>query len=132
MHRPSLLRASLLLITSLALSGCLAVAAGAGAGAAVAWTQRGATSVVEGSVDQLFVRSQAVFRQMEIAQTGQSTENSGAERTLTGTRGDLEVTVDMKRASETTTEVEVYARESAVEWDRDFARDVLSRIIEQR
>ena len=132
MHGRNLRQLGLLLISGLLLSSCLAVAAGAGAGAAVAWTQRGASSVVEGSVEQVFQRSTAVFQEMGIGQTGQSTEDSGRKRKLTGTKGDLEVTVELSRASETTTSVEVYAHRSPVEWEKDFARDVLSRIVQRR
>jgi hypothetical protein len=111
------------------LAGCLAVAAGAGAGAAIAWTNRGATAVVEGSVDDVFARSGAVFGDMGIARTGESSEESGAKRTITGTKDDLSVTVEMRRESATTTRVEVYASRSPVEWERDYARDVLNRIV---
>ena len=122
---PALLGASLL-------SGCLAAAAvgAAGAAGAVLYTQRGASSLVQGSIDEVFRRAQAVFRQMRIAETGQATENSGAQRTLLGTHDGMEVTVELKRESATTTQVEVYARRSLAEWDREFARSVLTRLVE--
>ncbi|HEU4565155.1 MAG TPA: DUF3568 family protein [Gemmatimonadaceae bacterium] len=112
-------------------SGCFLFAAGAGAAGAIAWTNRGAESVVEGSVDKVFERSTGVFGDMGITRTGDTNEDSGAKRTLTGTKGDLEVTVEMNRESATTTKVEVYARRSAVDWDKNYARDVLNRIIKR-
>ena len=113
-------------------SGCIAaaaVAAGAGAAGAIAWTQRGASSLVPGSVGEVFERSSGVFEQMGITRTGDATRESGAERTLTGRRGDLDVTVEIRRESATSTRVEVYARSNEVQYDRELARDVLSRII---
>lgn len=106
-----------------------AVGAGAGAAGAVAWTSRGATSRVQGSVEEVFNRSAAVFREMGITQTGQTTEDNGAERKLIGTKGELEVTVQIERDEAATSKVEVYARKSPVEWDRNLARDVLTRIV---
>ena len=111
------------------LGGCLAVAAGAGAAGAIAWTNRGASSTVASPIDSVYARSTSAFQQSGVTQTGQSTQNSGAERTLTGTKGDLEVSVDMKRATDSTTDVEVTAQRSPVEWDKNFARSVLERII---
>jgi hypothetical protein len=120
-----------LLGASLSLGGCFLVAAGAGAGAAVAYTNRGAKSVVDLSVAQAMDRSTAVFQQLGIAETGRGTEDSGAKGHVTGTKGELEVTVEVSRASATTSNVEVYARKSAVQYDKDFARDVLTRIIQR-
>jgi hypothetical protein len=115
--------------------GCLAVAAvgaGAGAAGAVAWTQRGASSLAQGSVDAVFHRSEDVFRDMGIARTGDAMRDSGAHRSLTGRSGDLEITVEVERASSTTSNVEVYARRNEVQYDKGFARDVLSRIVATR
>ncbi|HEX7242455.1 MAG TPA: hypothetical protein VF263_19355 [Longimicrobiaceae bacterium] len=122
-------RGALLLALALAAPGCLAAAAAAGAGGAIAYTQRGAGSVVQGTVDQTFQRGVAVFRDMGITRTGESTEDGGAERKLTGTRGETEVTVEIERETASTSKVEVYARRSPVEWDRELAKDVLSRMV---
>ena len=124
------LRVVLLLALVPAAQACAAaVAAGAGAGAAIAYSERGVSSKVEGSVEQVFERSRAVFQEMGIAETSQDGNSEGTERELKGTRGDLEVTVDIKRDNAALTSVEVFAQESTVEWDRDYARDVLQRII---
>ena len=116
-----------LLLTSA--PGCLAAAAAVGAGGAIAWTQRGASSSVPGTVDQVYGRAEAVFRDMGITQTGQSSADQGAERSLRGTREDMEVTVEIERESASTARVEVYARRNTVEFDRGYARDVLTRIV---
>lgn len=120
------------IVAAMLLGGCLAVAAGAGAAGAIAWTNRGASSTVASPIDQVYARSTSAFQQSGVTQTGQSTKESGAERTLTGTKGDLEVVVDMKRATDSTTDVEVTAQRSPVEWDKDFARSVLERIVRGR
>ncbi len=126
-----LLRWVLLLAVATAVPACLAAAAGAGAGAvgAIAWTNRGASSTVSGTVDQVYQRTQAVFRDMGITQTGQSSSDRGEERTLKGTRGDRTITVEIERETGSTSEVEVYVHKSAVEWDKDMARDILTRIV---
>jgi len=127
------LRWVLLLAVVAAVPACLAVAAGAGAGAvgAIAWTNRGASSTVSGTVDQAYRHSQAVFQDMGITQTGQSSSDRGRKRTLKGTRGERHITVDIKRESGSTSEVEVYVQKNAVEWDKDMARDILTRIVQR-
>jgi hypothetical protein len=122
--------AGILLATSLALGGCFLVAAGPGAAGAIAYTNRGAKSVVDGTVDQVFARSTAAFGALSIVETGRSTAGSGTTRTLVGQQGDLEVTVEAAQASATTTNVEVYAKRNAVDYDKDFAKDVMNRIIQ--
>ncbi len=120
-----------LLVPALAapLSGCLLAAAGAGAGAAVYLTSRGASSVVEAGIDDVFARAEAVFENVGIGETGRSTGDSGAERKLLGRQGELEITVEMHRETTSTTKVEVHVRRNAVEWDRDYARSLLDRIV---
>ena len=121
---------SLVLATSpLAVGGCFLVAAGAGAAGAIAYTNRGATSAVAGTVDQVFERAVAAFQQSGITETGRSTENSGQQRKLIGTKGEYEVTAELNRATESTTKVEITARKSAVEYDKEMAKDVLNRIL---
>lgn len=130
MNRPiRSLRWALLAALVTSAPACLAAAAAAGAGGAIAWTQRGASSSVPGSVEQVYQRAEAVFRDMGITATGQSSGDGGAERSLKGTREDTEVTVEIERESASTAQVEVYARRNTVEFDRNYARDVLARIV---
>lgn len=130
MNRPfRSLRWALLAVLVMSAPACLAAAAAVGAGGAIAWTQRGASSAVAGSVDQVYQRAEAVFREMGITQTGQSSGDQGAERSLKGTREDMEVTVEIERESPSTAQVEVYARRNTVEFDRNYARGVLTRIV---
>jgi hypothetical protein len=120
-----------LLLASAVFEGCFVVAAGAGAGAAVAYTNRGARSVVDGSVDQVFDRSAGAFQQLGITETGRGVEESGAKRRLVGMKGETEVTVELTRESATTTNVEVVAKKNPVDYDKDFAKTVLTRIVQK-
>jgi ABC-type transport system involved in cytochrome bd biosynthesis fused ATPase/permease subunit len=110
-------------------SGCFLVAAGAGAAGAIAYTNRGATSVVAGTVDQVFDRAVAAFQQAAITETGRSTEDSGRLRKIIGTKGEYEVTAELNRTTDSTTKVEITARKSAVEYDKELAKDILNRVL---
>ena len=109
---------------------CLAAAA-AGAAGGVYFTTRGAEALVEGSVDDVAARADAVMSEMQIAKDASSTENGGDERQLKGKRGDTDVTISMQRESPTTTKVEVTARENLAEWDKEYAQQILQRIVEK-
>lgn len=118
--------------SSTAAGGCFLVAAGAGAAGAIAYTNRGATSVVAGTVDQVFDRAGAAFQQAGIDETGRSTENSGTQRKLIGSKGEYEVTAELNRTTDSTTKVEITARKSAVEYDKELAKDILNRLLTTR
>ena len=69
MRTQAFLRHSVLLLgLALPVAGCAAAAAGAAAGAAggVYLTTRGAQSLVDGSIDQVAERSQAVMKDLNI------------------------------------------------------------------
>ena len=121
---------SLVLAASpLVASGCFLVAAGAGAAGAIAYTNRGATSVVAGTVDQAFNRAVVAFQQAGITETGRATENSGRLRKLIGKKGEVEVIAELNWATDSTTKVEITAKENAVEYDKELAKDILNRIL---
>jgi hypothetical protein len=109
--------------------GCFLVAAGAGAAGAIAYTNRGAASNIAGTVDQVFDRTVTAFQAAGVAETGRSTANNGEQRKLVGTKGEYEVTAEINRSNETTSKVEVTAKKSAVEYDKELAKDVLNRIL---
>jgi hypothetical protein len=121
---------SLALAAALLSTGCLAAAAG-GAAAGVYLTSRGAEAVIEGSVDDVTARSESVMGELGIVKEGESSEDQGEKHVLKGKKGDLDVTIDINRESATTTKVEVTARENLAEWDKDYAKDVLNRIVEK-
>jgi hypothetical protein len=118
------------LAVTLPATGCLAAAA-AGAGAGIYLTSRGAESLVEGPVDQIATRARAVMNEEGIVPDASSTESGGDKRELKGKKGDLDVTIEMERKSDKTTRVEVTARKNLAEWDKDYAQQVLQRIVEK-
>ena len=132
MSRPvrTLSTLALLVVLALPVSACLAAAA-AGAAGGVYFTTRGAESLVEGPIDQVTARAEAVMAEMQIAKEGESSERGGDQRELKGKKGDLDVTIQLRRESPTTTKVEVTARENLAEWDKEYAQQVLERIVKQ-
>jgi hypothetical protein len=109
--------------------GCVAAAAGAGAGSAIYLTSRGASSTVNGSVNDVAARARSVLDSEGITITETKTESEGDERSFKGTKGDLDVSVDLKRETPTTTKTEVSARKNLAEWDKDYAKVLLNKIV---
>jgi hypothetical protein len=111
-------------------AGCVAAAAGAaGAASAVYLTSLGASSTVNGSVNDVATRTRSVLDGEGIKITESKTESEGDERSFKGTKGDLDVTVDLKRDTPTTTKTEVSARKNLAEWDKDYAKTLLNKIV---
>jgi hypothetical protein len=125
MRTPRLALGIALAAASLSGSGCFLVAAGAGAGAAVAYDKRGASAQIPGTVDATFDKAVSAFASNGVSETGRGTEKSGDVRTLSGKKGELEVTVELKRVSDNVTAVEVVAKKNVVEFDREVAKQVL-------
>ena len=121
---------TLALAAALLSTGCLAAAA-AGAAGGVYLTSRGAESLVEAPVDDVASRAEAVMNEMGIVKEAESTEDQGDKEVLKGKKGDLDVTIEIERESPTTSKVEVTARENLAEWDKEYAKDVLSRIVQK-
>lgn len=122
----------LALVVALALpsTACLAAAA-AGAAGGIYLTTRGAESLVEGPIDEVATRAETVMNEMQIVKDGESSERGGDQRELKGKKGDVDVTIQLRRESPTTTKVEVTARENLAEWDKDYAEQILRRIVEK-
>ena len=112
-------------------TGCVAAAAAAGAGAGIYLTTRGAESMVESSVDQVAARAQAVMKEEGIVPDASSSDQGGDKREFKGKKGDLDVTIQVERKGGSTTRVEVSARKNMAEWDKDYAQQLLTRIIEK-
>jgi hypothetical protein len=111
-------------------TGCLAAAA-AGAGAGIYLTSRGAESVVAAPVDKIAQNAQKVMNAEGIVPDASSTENGGDKRELKGKKGDLDITINMERQDPKTSKVEVTARKNLAEWDKDYAQQLLSKIVEK-
>jgi hypothetical protein len=124
---------SLLLLAGLtgALSGCLAATAAAGAGAGIYLTTRGAESIVAAPVDEVEKRARAVLEAEGIAVTGFEVERSGARRQLRGTKGELEISVSMEQQGTETTKTEVAARKNLAVWDKEYAEQLLGKIVKR-
>jgi hypothetical protein len=112
-------------------AGCVAAAAAAGAGAGIYLTTRGAESMVEGSIDDLSARTRAVLNEEGIVLDESSVEKGGDKREFKGKKGDLDVSVELERKDDKTTRVEVSARKNLAEWDKEYAQEVLSKIIQK-
>jgi uncharacterized protein DUF3568 len=122
---------AMVLLLALPSTACLAAAAAAGAGAGIYLTTRGAESIVDGSIDQVATRAQAVMYEEGIVPDASSTEEGGDKREFKGKKGDLDVTIDLERKSSNTTRVEVTARENLAEWDKEYAQQLLSKIVQK-
>ena len=132
MRRTSTRWAALAVAAALAgpVAGCVAAAA-AGAAGGVYATTRGAEALVAGSVEQVAARAETVMKEMNIAPAGEKTETAGDKHELKGKVGDLDITIQMERSDSSTTKVEVYARKNLAEWDKDYAKEVLERIVKE-
>jgi hypothetical protein len=116
-----------------ALPGCVAAGAAAvGAGTGVYLTSRGAEAIVQGSPAEVEKRARAVFAAESIPVTGSQVENSGAKRELKGHKGDLDITVTMEQQADKTTKTEVSARKNVAVWDKDYAQQLLGKIVQQK
>ncbi|HSL72372.1 MAG TPA: DUF3568 family protein [Longimicrobiales bacterium] len=126
---------SLRLLAVLALvstaTGCIAAAAAAGAAGAIAYTERGANSEVNASVNTLLQATEATFSEMNIVIIERKTAENGTEVELKGNRGDLDVTVNIHQDNPPTTKIDVTAKRNVVDYDRDYARDILQRVLKR-
>jgi hypothetical protein len=121
----------LLFSVVLVATGCLAAAAGAGAAGGIYLTSRGAESLVEAPVADVANRAESVMGEMAIVKDAESSKQSGEKRELKGKKGDLDVTIQMQQQTPTTTKVEVTAKKNELEWDKDFAQEVLTKIVKK-
>ncbi|HET9725521.1 MAG TPA: hypothetical protein VFP28_01305 [Gemmatimonadales bacterium] len=110
-------------------AGACVAAAAAGAAGAVYATTRGVGSLVASPITRVVSSAESVMKDMGIVQDATSSDNGGAKRELKGKKGDLDVTIQMEQQDTATTKVEVYARKNLAEWDKDYARSVLDRIV---
>ncbi|HEU4648860.1 MAG TPA: DUF3568 family protein [Gemmatimonadales bacterium] len=131
MHRA---RGAVLVASLAVLPGCVAAgAAAAGAGTGIYLTSRGAESTIKGNIDDVAARTKAVFSQEGITLDASSTKNDQDEkkREYKGKKGNLDITASLSSADSGTTKVEVSARKNTVEWDKDYAQQLLNKIVKQ-
>ncbi|HEY8105456.1 MAG TPA: hypothetical protein VIE46_05065 [Gemmatimonadales bacterium] len=110
--------------------GCIAAAAAAaGAGTGIYLTSRGVASVVNGSVNDVAARARSVMDAEGITVTETKSEAEGDKRSFQGKKDDLDISVELERQSPSTTKAEVTARKNVAEWDKDYAKRLLDRIV---
>ncbi|HEU5303588.1 MAG TPA: DUF3568 family protein [Gemmatimonadales bacterium] len=122
---------ALALAVVLPTTGCMAAAAAAGAGAGIYLTTRGAESMVEGSINDVADRTRVVLNEEGIVLEESNFEQAGDKREFKGKKGDLDVTVVLERESSTTTRVEATARKNVAEWDKEYAQQLIAKIVEK-
>lgn len=114
--------------------GCAAApvsaAVGSGSGA-VAYTDRGAKGDVQASVGDVDDRARDTFKEMGIALTDSAMRDSGNEQDLNGKYGGTDVSIQMIKSAPSITHVEVMARESTLNWNKDYAKEILNKIASQ-
>jgi hypothetical protein len=127
----ALKRSFVLLLAPYVLWGCVAAAAGAGAGAGIYYTTRGVESIVPASVDATFAAAESAFEHFEIEETSMKVESGGAKRELEGKSEERAVDVRVKFEEQGDgTRIEVTVRKNLVEWDKDFAGEIVAKIVE--
>lgn len=110
-----------------AAGGCMAAAAaGAGAGAGIYLTSQGAESMVNTPVATVVGRVPGVLSSMGITVTGHKMD--GDEHEWTGTRGDMEIHVQVKGETTSSSRVTASARKNMAEYDKDYAQQIVTRI----
>lgn len=92
---------------------------------------QGAESQVNGSLPYVAKSAHDVFQDLGVSQTGVSIQDSGTNETIKGKKGDLSVEVQLSRTSAGETHVGIIAKRGAFNWDKDFARNVLSKIVQK-
>ena len=112
-------------------TGCAAAVVGvaAGAGGGIAFSDRGAKSEVKGTVQEVDVRARDVLKNMNIQVTESSTKDLGKEKDISGKSGKADVNVEMTSTGPNLTHVEVIVREELLKWNKDYAKDILSKIV---
>ena len=114
------------------LAGCMAAAgAAAGAAGAIAYSERGASTNLDASVGEVAQAAEEVFAELGITTTERDMEDGGEEIQLTGetTDGEMRVNVEIEAEDSGLTNVHVTAQEGTLDYDRDYAEDVLRRIV---
>ncbi len=129
MRADATLKFLLLSAATATITSCAAAAAGAaGAAGALYLTDRGASTMVTAPLDRTAVATLATFKDLGISVT--ETETGAGEREYQGEQGSRIVKADLERDESGGTRIEVTAQEG-IKWDRDYARMVLSEILQR-
>lgn len=124
-------RMAALVAMSLAASGCwAAAAAGGGAAAGVYLSDQSAESTVNAPIADVALRTRTVLSEMRIEVEERDADLNDRELEIHGVAPDGDAVHVELQAAGSTTRVRVSARENAVEWDRDYARSIVQRIVQ--
>ncbi len=85
----------------------------------------------EGGLTGITARAQAVMNEEAIVPDESVVQKGGDKRAFKGKKGDLDVTIELERESSSTTRVEVAARKNLAEWDKEYAQQLLSKIVQR-
>lgn len=123
------------------LTGCLLVAAGAGAAGGVYYTKRGVESLIDAPLDGVVAATERAMRERDIrirrTERSHDTEEGRREAQIEGTttvagpggRTTIDVEVSLQQQDRRSVRVHVVAKRSEIEWDKEFARGLLDRIV---
>ena len=128
-NRFALLAITLSFSAASGLAGCAAAALGGGAAGGIAFTERGARGDVKGDVGRVQSQAKQALQEMNIQVTGNASQNSGKEQSLDGKSGNTEVSVKMNQTTSDMTHIEVIAKEGTLKWNKDYAQQILSKIV---
>jgi hypothetical protein len=127
--RVSRLKSILVLPVTLSAWGCVLAAAGAGAGTAILLTNQGVESIVAASMDTASSATEIGFEELAIERTGLEIDDAANRKVYRGSPAESDRTVTLTGQESGNTKIEVTARTSALTWDKDYARDVLEKIV---
>lgn len=123
-------RFTLLVAATVVLNGCLLAAAG-GVGGGIYFTNQGVESIVPGGVEEVSTATERAFGDFDLTRTELRIDEEGRTlRAQPSGGGDPEVTVTIRQEGDDSSRVEVKARNSVVTWDKDYARQVIEKIVE--
>lgn len=106
------------------------VGAGAAAAAAVAYSDRGATSKVDTNVSRTADATEAAFRSLGIQLTEREPESDGIE--LKGAQEDWKIVVDIERdPGDVLTSIEVTVSKDQINYSKDRAENILRAILQR-
>lgn len=124
------------------LLGCVPPATGSGpgggfgsgggaGGGGIYLTSSGAETVIPAALDRAASATRQAFDQLKIREAtpvGQGSDPAQLQE-IDGTAGDRDVRVTLGFEERRSTRVQVVARRSTTDWDKDYARTVLGKIV---
>jgi hypothetical protein len=140
-RRPAWSRPVLSLVAAFLL-GCVPPATGSGpgggfgsgggaGGGGIYLTSSGAETVLPAAIDRAANATRQAFDQLKIREAtppGQGSDPAQMQE-IDGNAGDRDVRVILEFEEKRSTRVQVVARRSSTDWDKDYARTVLGKIV---